>query len=173
MSISLTPRQRNITSLLYWFSVWITVHSDALEESWVQSSGDESGNGKDGSGPASNNDTASSTRVIEGIHQRWMFALLGMLDTELVGNDISTLRELARAAIRLAQVLTKREGHPMVPPGESVGDGTASEEEAPASAAGDGGTQTTVASCWMIVGAIAGVWCQWDIWDEAREALSS
>lgn len=114
---------------------------DTLEEA-PKEQGDEEGD-----------EEVTTPRCIDAIHYRWMFALLGLLDTELVGSDISTLRVLARAAIRLVQVLSTIEGTNGV---DRV----------------EGRTPSTVAGCWMVVGAIVGVWGQRDIWDEARDALS-
>lgn len=134
---------RNTTGLLYWFSVWITDYADGLEE------GSSGGSGKDENvrGEDREDGDAVVERRIDSVHQHWMFALLGLLDPDLVGGDISTLRVLARAAIRLVQLVTDEHKEEKVAPG-------------------------TIAGCWMVVAAIVGVWGQRDIWDEAREALS-
>jgi Survival motor neuron (SMN) interacting protein 1 (SIP1) len=159
--------------------VWINAYADSLEDSEVQSSGGEHGDG--GSRNVTATVSVDAAYVIEGIHQRWMFALLGMLESQLVGNDISTLRVLARAAIRLVQVITKDDVNPVQeadgPPGvsdvEGVVNGRDDEEASPAAAAKAGRAQSTIAGCWMVVAAIVGIWGQRDIWDEAREALST
>jgi hypothetical protein len=169
--------------LLYWFSVWITAYTDFLEHSGAQSSGDENG---ERSGLGTTTVTPESVHAIEGVHQRWMFALLGVLDSELVGNDVSTLRVLARAAIRLIQLLAKDDVNAAPPSEDILGGGGGGDTVDPEGVAvvrdasptftanvNDGGAQSTMAGCWMVVAAIVGVWGQRDIWDEAQEALSA
>lgn len=122
--------------------MWVTEYADSLEPGLEKESNEET--------------PGAVEHRIDGIHHRWMFALLGLLETELVGSDISTLRVLARGVIRLAQVVI-------------AGEDTEPLEET----ALEGGTPpSTVAGCWMVVAAIVGVWGQRDIWDEAQEALS-
>jgi len=78
------------------------------------------------------------------VHQRWIFALLGRLPgpEELVGNDISTLRNLGRASVEFIK-------HDM-----------------------DSDNEEDSAGYWMILAAIAERWGQRDLWEEARSTLS-
>jgi hypothetical protein len=99
-----------------------------------------------------------------------MFCLLGRLDDNLVGEDISTLRILARACIRL--IVAQLQVHPqpsstgpMQEYAHTLSADLESEalKEAP-EGSGSGGY-------WMVIAAIVGVWGQFDIWEEAKQSM--
>lgn len=83
---------------------------------------------------------------LEPIHQRWLFWLLIRLDNQLLGDDISDLRVLARACIAYIK----------------------SSAEAGMTGTAEGCDSESLVGYWMVVAAVAGVWGQKDIWDEAR-----
>ena len=107
-------------------------------------------------------------------YARWTFALLCVIDTQLSGGDISTLRELARAAMKVGGWRWIR----------AVTNGEISEDDdwvfggrwkiardgrpssgGPRELAGDDetGVDETLARCWMVVHAVAVGWGQRDL----------
>ncbi|KAG8687891.1 hypothetical protein FRC09_013216 [Ceratobasidium sp. 395] len=103
-------------------------------------------------------------------HQQWAFALLAQLDTSLRSEEISHLREVARACIAAIREDLDLDGPVEV------------EVDTGVSLAGnyeDQGTPTQpdsvkyahLTGTWMIVGAIASIWGQRDMWDHAEEVL--
>jgi hypothetical protein len=103
------------------------------------------------------------------VHQRWMFCLLGRLDDNLVGEDISTLRILARACIRLVvnQIQQSSPTRSVKNHARTLSAGLESDaltSEVP-ECSGSGGY-------WMVIAAIVGVWGQFDIWEEAKQSMS-
>jgi hypothetical protein len=98
-------------------------------------------------------------RPIAGVHHRWMFSLMGVLDDHLTGQDISILRTLARACIQVAKYTSQS---PTIPTSESV-DGEMNDEA--------DGRGADSAGLWMVVAAVVGIWGQRDIWDEAKSEM--
>lgn len=79
---------------------------------------------------------------------RWIFALLAHIDERLVGDDISTLRSLARSCImRIAALRQSTTSQPFSFGSES--------------------------GAWILICAIAGTWAQHDLWSEASAMLST
>lgn len=100
-------------------------------------------------------------RPITGIHHRWMFSLMGVLDDQLTGQDISTLRTLARASIQVAKYTSQG---PATSTNEEVGEGKDDDV--------DGREKDYQTSgLWMVVAAVVGIWGQMDIWDEAKSEM--
>jgi len=88
---------------------------------------------------------------------QWTFALLGHLDDRLMSGEIHTLRTLARAC---REVLVKSWEI-----GEEV-----------ALATGEGTEERLIRerereACWITIAAVAGVWGQSDLWEDARDAV--
>ncbi|KAL4400326.1 SMN complex protein [Malassezia pachydermatis] len=84
------------------------------------------------------------------VHAQWLFALLARIDQHLISDDIATLRVLARACMKNI-VRTRTASHMHVP----ASDGALSAES----------------GAWMILVLLAGVWGQWDLWDETQARL--
>ncbi|KAF8076590.1 hypothetical protein FPV67DRAFT_423301 [Lyophyllum atratum] len=99
-----------------------------------------------------------SSRPIE-THTRWIFALLSKVDDHITADDMSLLRNLARACIALLRELLQAKT-PLPKPEDSAGTDR------------DGGYMS-VRSCWIIVSAVAGVWAQHDLWMDAEDMLKS
>jgi hypothetical protein len=99
-----------------------------------------------------------SSRPIE-THARWIFALLSKVEDHISADDMSLLRNLARACIALLKELLQTKT-PRPEPEES------------ASPYSDGGYMS-VRSCWIIVSTVAGVWAQRDLWMDAEDMLKS
>jgi len=83
------------------------------------------------------------------------FALIAHAGSILTADDMSHVRQLARAAIALLQA--KREAD-----ASEEGDRRARENEC----AGLGQR-----ACWMVVAAVAAVWAQRDLWEDAIAAM--
>lgn len=106
-------------------------------------------------------------------HQQWAFSLLAQLDTSLRSEDISHLRETARACIAAIRRDLESDGPVVVEAdsgvsligGDQIGSTTRDEVDHSFWYAHLTGT-------WMIVGAIASVWGQRDMWQDAEEALA-
>ncbi|QRV72890.1 SIP1 domain-containing protein [Ceratobasidium sp. AG-Ba] len=90
-------------------------------------------------------------------HQQWAFALLAQLDTSLRSEEISHLRELARACIDAIKEDLEFDGPAFVPP--TLEDSITAK-------------YTHLIGTWMIVGAVASVWGQRDMWEHAEDVLS-
>ncbi|KAG5651382.1 hypothetical protein H0H81_008881 [Sphagnurus paluster] len=99
-----------------------------------------------------------SSRPIE-THARWIFALLSKIDDQLSADDMSLLRNLARACIALLKELLQNQT-----PSIKV--------ENPATLDRHGGYMSS-RSCWIILSAVAGVWAQRDLWNDAEDMLKS
>ncbi|THV08356.1 hypothetical protein K435DRAFT_958935 [Dendrothele bispora CBS 962.96] len=88
-------------------------------------------------------------------HAQWIFALLTRIEEHVSADDMSLLRNLARACISLL--------------------GTLIQEKAPEASETEPETETDpwidVCSCWMIVSLIVGFWGQRDLWMDAEEIL--
>lgn len=81
-------------------------------------------------------------------HMRWIFALLLRVEDSISADDMSLLRNLARAALTLLKELIQQQ---------------------------DAGTPRSVSlsetSCWLVFSAVVGVWSQWDLWMDAEAML--
>jgi len=82
-------------------------------------------------------------------HARWIFALLSRIDEQICADDMSLLRNLARASLGLLKVIKQR---------QKPVDGSA----------GMGET-----SCWLIVTIVADIWKQRDLWMDAETLLAA
>jgi hypothetical protein len=96
-------------------------------------------------------------------HSRWIFALLSRVEEYVTADDMSLLRNLARACLALM-----RKTHPKQRCGSA-------DENSEASHVIDTGGMAVMSehSCWMILAAVAGVWGQRDLWMDAESMLSS
>jgi hypothetical protein len=89
-------------------------------------------------------------QAIDPFHSRWLFALLAHLDSQLVGDDISVLRILARACI--ACIIQSR---------IQASSRSRDREEILQDEMG----------AWMIICAVAGIWAQHDLWQDGQDSL--
>lgn len=85
----------------------------------------------------------------------WMLSLLTRLNQLLDGDDLATVRQLAKTLVKLAETSAKTQTTKAKPAtGRSMESRREDEEEAEGRA-----------RCWMIVAAIASTWSQPDLWD--------
>lgn len=85
----------------------------------------------------------------------WMLSLLTRLNELLDGDDLATVRQLAKTLVKLAETSAKTQTTMVKPAtGRSMESRREDEEEAEGRA-----------RCWMIVAAIASTWSQPDLWD--------
>lgn len=121
----------------------------------------------------------------------WIYACLLLIDSQLDGNQISTLRELARVAMRVgAWRWIKGVTDGEVVEGDPAGDGDGkgeggwyfgrrwkgkSDSTSTGKGTGNGtgaevkvetGVDETLARCWIVVYAVAGGWAQRDLLDD-------
>ena len=90
----------------------------------------------------------SEGQAIDPFHSRWLFSLLAHLEEQLVGDDVSVLRTLARACLAcIIQSRIMKRAH--------------GQEEDLESELG----------AWMIVCAVAGIWGQHDLWEDGQLEL--
>ncbi|EPQ27658.1 uncharacterized protein PFL1_04796 [Pseudozyma flocculosa PF-1] len=140
-----------------------------------------------GQQPAVDGVVRQDTPVIHPLHARWLFALLAWLDSRLVSEQISVLRTLARAcitAISISRIRNKalKSRKKRLAASSNGGSAATPTTAAPAEAsAGDSssGSPRTASpeaadrvhpgeiGAWMVVTAIAGIWGQTDLWDDA------
>lgn len=109
-------------------------------------------------------------------HARWIFALLARVDDFCVGDEVSGLRSLARACISFVQAERKRrasedDGAQTNDLSDEKDKKDTNETEKEGTAISKDGRMSEI-SCWMIVGAVVGVWAQRDLWMDAEEQLS-
>ncbi|CAE7233434.1 unnamed protein product [Rhizoctonia solani] len=98
-------------------------------------------------------------------HQQWTFSWLAHLDSGLRSEEISHLRELARACIAVIREDLEGEG-PVVVDQDAVGGRGGNGIQ------GESAKYTHLAGTWMIVAAIASIWGQRDMWQNAEETLA-
>ncbi|KAG9104203.1 hypothetical protein FRC06_004628 [Ceratobasidium sp. 370] len=103
-------------------------------------------------------------------HQQWAFALLAQLDTSLRSEEISHLRELARACIAAIREDLDLDG-PVEVEVDAGASFTEDRQDETTPAKPDSARYAHLTGTWMIVGAIASVWGQRDMWEHAEEAL--
>lgn len=85
----------------------------------------------------------------------WMLSLLTRLEQVLDGDDLATLRQLAKTLVQLVEEAERAKAARTRPEeGWSMETRRGDEQEA-----------EEKARCWMIVAAIASVWAQRDLWD--------
>lgn len=85
---------------------------------------------------------------------RWIFILLSRVDDYVTADEMSLLRNLARACMSVIEQSKRRAS------------ASAAEEDAPtASPSMDEG------SCWMAITAVVGIWGQRDLWQDAEDML--
>ncbi|KAH7931194.1 hypothetical protein BV22DRAFT_1042555 [Leucogyrophana mollusca] len=102
---------------------------------------------------------------IQENHARWIFALLAKVDDHLFADDMSLLRNLARACLGVLKELIQKDSTP------------ASQAGAGPSATGQNNitkvSSMKASSCWVIFTAIASGWGQRDLWMDAESVLAS
>ena len=108
-------------------------------------------------------------------HQQWAFALLTQLDTSLRSEEISHLREVARACIAAIREDLVLDG-PVIVEADSGVEliDTAVSSRTPVNPylGNDNPRYGHLVGAWMVVGAIASVWGQRDMWQDAEETLA-
>lgn len=95
--------------------------------------------------------------TLQAVHGRWMFALLAHIDSQLLAGEMSVLRQVAKACIRLLKVDLDQ------------GDEADSVDES----ADEDTTGIGRSACWLVIGAVASGFAQRDLWDEAASILTS
>ncbi|TFK43702.1 hypothetical protein BDQ12DRAFT_675416 [Crucibulum laeve] len=143
-SIKVVPREpsttvlRNIDErmalhLLMYFTHWINVHVEQTE---------------------------ASKHIVTDTHARWMFALLSRIDDHISADDISLLRNLARACLAyLKLIVQERTAYPLIP-------------EATSTSPSDSEKTMSERSCWIIFSIVVDIWKQHDLWEDAHDLLS-
>ncbi|KAG8845703.1 hypothetical protein FRB96_002297 [Tulasnella sp. 330] len=118
--------------LLMFFTFWINTRLDRLR---------------------TDNDHSYNPLALCDNDAKWIFCLLARLDEALAGEQISTLRELARACLSL--LLESLKGANAETIQKSVE------------------RQTGRDSCWMVIAAVAKGWGQRDLWEDAVQAVNA
>ena len=95
-----------------------------------------------------------------------MFTLLGMLDDNLTSYDISTLRSLARSCLRLIKVMSDAQR-------ELTSTGDPTNVTVSTDSSSGSSQERAFGGYWIVFAAIANVWGQTDLWDEARQEFAS
>lgn len=102
-----------------------------------------------------------SSGIIES-HARWIFVLLSRVEDQISADDMSLLRNLARACLSLLRVLIQERSTPPV-----------SEESVKLGLEENSGGFISERSCWIILATIVGVWAQRDLWMDAEDMLKT
>ena len=95
-----------------------------------------------------------ASRPLEA-HARWIFSLLAKVEDHVSADDMSLLRNLARACLGLLKELIKTR--------------TSNDADSP----GDEQEIMSERACWIIVCIIVGVWAQRDLWVDAEDMLKT
>jgi hypothetical protein len=115
-------------------------------------------------------------------HARWMFALLSKVEDYCSPDEMSHMRNLARACMRLVKE-RRKETAPLLPTSAPLSEPTSnlpldSDVTMNPAAASEltkmrrkNNQNMGEQSCWMVIAAIAGVWAQRDLWMDAKEIL--
>ncbi|KII94944.1 hypothetical protein PLICRDRAFT_96767 [Plicaturopsis crispa FD-325 SS-3] len=91
-------------------------------------------------------------------HARWIFVLLSRIEEHITADDMSLLRDLARACLALLKEHRQRQS--------KAADETA--VTSPDAAVSD----MSERSCWIIISAVVEVWGQRDLWMDAESSLT-
>jgi hypothetical protein len=91
-------------------------------------------------------------------HARWIFALLTKVEDHISADDMSLLRQLARACLALLK--------------ESINTRTSQVKSEDPDNSGDQEVMSERA-CWIIVCIVVGVWAQRDLWMDAEDMLKT
>ncbi|KIL70201.1 hypothetical protein M378DRAFT_156274 [Amanita muscaria Koide BX008] len=86
-------------------------------------------------------------------HARWIFSLLARTEDRISGDDVASLRGLARACITIL--------------GRLLGQHPSAEVSA------DQGDLISKQSCWIIISTVVDIWEQHDLWMDAEDMLKS
>lgn len=150
---------RLILDILDHFKDWLEERSDSYSEltSFVSPTIFQPRTARKSTAPAPASKPARIRSPLPTAHElSWILSLLSILDSLLSGDEISSLRSLARTMLALSstsmQELEARGENAVV--GRSSIEKKEDEEDAEGRA-----------RCWMIVAAIAGVWRQKDLFD--------
>lgn len=129
-----------------YFSYWINQHLEYVE-----------------SGQAS-----SPFSHLSQNHARWMFALLSRVDEHLTSDELSTLRNLARACIAFIKDLNKNNGTSTT----SDSDGNLGGSSGVRWVGDPSDAPLDERACWMIITIVTDFWHQKDLWMDAENALN-
>jgi hypothetical protein len=93
-----------------------------------------------------------------------------------MGNDVSTIRMVARSCIRFVKAAVDR-NLPAMPKDQGLSVDPIEKGSDESGTIDDQHTATLspfkrLGGYWMVIAAVVGVWGQRDLWDEAREQLS-
>ena len=128
--------QRTSLHLLMYFTHWINIHLAQPD--------------------------MMSSRITE-VHARWIFALLSRVEDYISADDMSLLRNLARASLSLLKKLMQQRN-----PGHN---GEQISEISPKVMERDD-FYVNERSCWIIITAVASVWGQRDLWTDVDSMLA-
>jgi hypothetical protein len=124
------------------------------------------------------NNNGTSAHTPTDVHMRWVFALLTRVDLFCSADDISCLRNLARACLALISVVrrSKLRSPPLSAHRELMDNSTeteASTKETNVALLTLEGDPRNLSECsmWVIFCAVTSIWGQRDLWDDAEETL--
>ncbi|TFK55439.1 hypothetical protein OE88DRAFT_619696 [Heliocybe sulcata] len=94
------------------------------------------------------------TNRLTDVHARWIFALLSRVDDYVGADDMSIIRNLARACIGLLKEQMWKKTLLAQAGADLIAEDVMSER-----------------SCWMVIAAVVDVWAQRDLWQDAEAML--
>lgn len=103
----------------------------------------------------------SSTRITE-THARWIFTLLSRIEDFISADDMSLLRNLARASLAFLKQSMQQSKHTNDEYAQNAQNNAAFEVEIMSNK-----------SCWIILTTVADIWGQRDLWMDAEEMLNT
>ncbi|EGO02166.1 hypothetical protein SERLA73DRAFT_177959 [Serpula lacrymans var. lacrymans S7.3] len=107
----------------------------------------------------------SPSLAVTESHASWMFALLSKIEEHISADDMSLLRNLARACLGLLKESMQNDKALGVRCTGSTGDTDVSPQS--------GQQLMSASSCWMILTAVIEIWGQKDLWVDAEAMLAS
>jgi survival motor neuron (SMN) interacting protein 1 (SIP1) len=127
---------------------------------------------------SNNDDKTTGTYAPTDIHMRWIFALLTRIDLFCSADEMSCLRNLARACLALISVVRRRKVGSSQPSADDEQTDRTTEmdtsgAETYTTRLDSSGDHKTLSECsiWVVFCAVTSIWGQRDLWDDADEAL--
>jgi len=126
------------------------------------------------------NDNTTTTYTPTDVHMRWIFALLTRIDLFCSADDMSCLRNLARACLALIAVFRRRKAETGSLSSSAHGELADVPTETDSSGIEMGATPVnfegdskTLSECpiWLVFCAVTSIWGQRDLWNDAEETL--
>lgn len=125
-------------------------------------------------GDTADNNSATAYTPTD-VHMRWVFALLTRIDLFCSSDEMSSLRNLARACLALISVVRRRKtrisAHHEQADKSTETDASTTEASVTLPTLEGDSRNLSECSMWVVFCAVTHIWGQRDLWDDAEESL--